>query len=99
VSVTWGYSADREVFPDTREQRCWFRTIGNVLSALPESAHPGAMTALAEIWNAQAHWRAINAPHRVALVRAGATTRCRSTGPAGSGAWYPHDVHRAMLVR
>ena len=27
--------------------------IGNVLSALPKSAHPGAKRALAEIWNAE----------------------------------------------
>jgi len=47
----WG--ALREVFPDTREQRCWFHKIGNVLSALPRSAHPGAKKALAEIWNAE----------------------------------------------
>jgi transposase-like protein len=47
------WSALREVFPTTREQRCWFRKIGNVLSALPKSAHPGAKPALAEIWNAE----------------------------------------------
>jgi transposase-like protein len=47
----WG--ALREVFPDTREQRCWFHKIVNVLAALPKSAHPGAKKALAEIWNAE----------------------------------------------
>jgi transposase-like protein len=47
----WG--ALREVFPESREQRCWFHKIGNVLSALPKSAHPGAKKALAEIWNAE----------------------------------------------
>jgi transposase-like protein len=36
----WG--ALREVFPETREQRCWFHKIANVLGALPKSAHPGA---------------------------------------------------------
>ena len=46
-------SAVREVFPETREQRCWWHTIGNVLNALPKSAQPGAKKALAEIWNAQ----------------------------------------------
>lgn len=46
------WSAIREVFPDTREQRCWFHKIGTVLSALPKSAHPGAKRAVAEIWNA-----------------------------------------------
>lgn len=47
------WSALREVFPTTREQRCWFHKIGNVLSALPKSAHSGAKRALAEIWNAE----------------------------------------------
>lgn len=47
----WG--ALREVFPTTREQRCWFHKISNVLSAMPRSAHPGAKKALAEIWNAE----------------------------------------------
>jgi transposase-like protein len=47
------WSALREVFPSTREQRCWFHKIANVLSALPKSAHPAAKRALAEIWNAE----------------------------------------------
>jgi transposase-like protein len=47
------WSALREVFPTSREQRCWFHKIGNVLSALPKSAHPAAKRALAEIWNAE----------------------------------------------
>jgi transposase-like protein len=47
------WAALREVFPTTREQRCWFHKIGNVLSALPKSAHPGAKKALADIWNAE----------------------------------------------
>jgi transposase-like protein len=47
----WG--ALREVFPESREQRCWFHKIANVLGALPKSAHPGAKEHLAEIWNAE----------------------------------------------
>jgi transposase-like protein len=47
----WG--ALREVFPDTREQRDWVHKIANVLAALPQSAHPGAKKALAEIYNAE----------------------------------------------
>ena len=35
------WSALREVFPETREQRCWFHKISNVLAALPKSAQPG----------------------------------------------------------
>ncbi len=55
----WG--ALREVFPQTREQRCWFHKISNVLAALPKSAHPGAKKALAEIWNAEDKRHALDA--------------------------------------
>ncbi len=47
------WAAVREVFPETREQRCWFHKIANVLNCLPKSAQPGAKAALAEIWNAE----------------------------------------------
>ena len=47
------WKAVRDVFPETAEQRCWFHKLGNVLSALPKSAHPGAKKALAEIYNAE----------------------------------------------
>lgn len=39
----------------------------NVIAALPTSAHPGKL-----IKSAGARWHAVNAPHLVALVRAGA---------------------------
>jgi putative transposase len=55
----WG--ALREVFPATREQRCWFHKIANVLGALPKSAHPGAKKALSEIWNAEDRRYALDA--------------------------------------
>ena len=55
----WG--ALREVFPQTREQRCWFHKIANILGALPKSAHPGAKKALAEIWNAEDRRHALDA--------------------------------------
>ena len=47
------WKALREVFPDTREQRCWFHKSANVLAALPKSAHPGAVKAIREIYNAE----------------------------------------------
>jgi transposase-like protein len=47
------WKALREVFPETKEQRCWFHMQANVLAALPKSAHPGAKAALAEIYNAE----------------------------------------------
>ena len=40
------WKAVREVFPATREQRCWFHKQANVLAALPKSAHPGALAAM-----------------------------------------------------
>ena len=43
----------REVFPETGEQRCWFHKQANVLAALPKSAHPGALAAMREIYNAE----------------------------------------------
>ena len=62
------WAALREVFPDTREQRCWFHKIANVLSALPKSAHPGAKKALAEIWNAEDKTHAEAAARRFAAT-------------------------------
>ena len=47
------WKAVREVFPDTREQRCWFHKQANVLAALPKSAHPGAIAAMREIAGAE----------------------------------------------
>jgi len=47
------WKALREVFPQTKEQRCWFHVQGNVLAALPKSAHPGAKAALSEIFQAE----------------------------------------------
>jgi transposase-like protein len=58
------WKALRDVFPDTAEQRCWWHKIGNVLSALPKSAHPGAKKALAEIYNAENRSHAAKAATR-----------------------------------
>ncbi|MFG1711345.1 IS256 family transposase, partial [Nonomuraea sp. M3C6] len=55
------WSALAEVFPQAKAQRCWFHKIGNVLGALPKSAHPGAKKALAEIWNAEGKDQALAA--------------------------------------
>ena len=52
------WAAVRDVFPGTREQRCWFHKIANVLNALPKTAQPSAKAALAEIWNAEDHQHA-----------------------------------------
>jgi putative transposase len=42
-----------EVFPATREQRCWVHKVANVLNALPKSVHAGARRALNEIIQAE----------------------------------------------
>jgi len=39
-----------EVWPTTREQRCWVHKSGNVLNKLPKKLHPKAKRALHEIW-------------------------------------------------
>jgi putative transposase len=47
------WAALREVFPHTREQRCWVHKLRNVLGALPTSVHPAARRALNEILAAE----------------------------------------------
>jgi putative transposase len=42
-----------DVFPQTSTQRCWVHKAGNVLSALPKSAQPGARRTLAQIRDAE----------------------------------------------
>jgi len=43
------WRALREVFPATREQRCWVHKVRNILNALPKSVQAGARRALNEI--------------------------------------------------
>ena len=47
------WRALREVFPETREQRCWVHKVANVLGALPKSVQAGARRALNEIAQAE----------------------------------------------
>lgn len=47
------WSALEEIYPETRQQRCWMHKTGNVLNALPKSAQPKAKSALHEIWQAE----------------------------------------------
>jgi transposase-like protein len=46
------WAALEEVFPATRQQRCWMHKTGNILNALPKSAQPKAKSALHDIWQA-----------------------------------------------
>jgi transposase-like protein len=47
------WSALEEVYPETRQQRCWMHKTMNVLNGLPKSVQPKAKQALHEIWQAQ----------------------------------------------
>jgi transposase-like protein len=55
----WG--ALREVFPSTREQRCWVHRTANVLDALPKRLHDDAKEALAKIYGAESRTAALEA--------------------------------------
>ncbi len=46
------WKALRDVWPDTREQRCWVHRIANVLDKLPKRLHAKAKAALHEIMRA-----------------------------------------------
>jgi putative transposase len=67
------WAALRDVFPTTREQRCWFHVGSNVLNALPKSAQPGAKAALADIYNAEDRDHALKA---VKAFEADYTAKC-----------------------
>jgi hypothetical protein len=43
------WNAKRQVWPETREQRCWFHKLGNVLDKLPKRLQAGAKEQLHEI--------------------------------------------------
>ncbi|AGF61046.1 putative transposase [Streptomyces hygroscopicus subsp. jinggangensis TL01] len=47
------WKALAEVFPETREQRCWVHKTANVLDSVPKSAQPGAKKAIQDIYNAE----------------------------------------------
>jgi putative transposase len=55
------WAALRDVFPETKEQRCWVHKAANVLDALPKSIQPLARTMLAEIREAEDRDHAIAA--------------------------------------
>ena len=47
------WKAIGEVWPATRDQRCWVHKTANVLNKLPKSQQPKAKRALQEIWMAE----------------------------------------------
>ena len=50
-----------EVWPTTREQRCWVHKTANVLNKLPKSLHAKAKRALQDIWMAETKKDAVTA--------------------------------------
>jgi len=60
------WAALRDVWPETRTQRCWVHKVANVLAALPQSAHRTARRMLAEIRDAEDRDRALRAVHAFA---------------------------------
>jgi putative transposase len=58
----WG--ALRDVFPSTREQRCWVHVTANVLDALPTRLHDDAKEALKAIYSAESRTVALEAVKR-----------------------------------
>jgi transposase-like protein len=60
------WAALRDVWPQTRTQRCWVHKVANVLAALPKSAHPTARRMLAEIRDAEDREHAVRAVHAFA---------------------------------
>ncbi len=61
------WAALRQVWPTTREQRCWVHRIANTLAALPKRTHPEAKDALAKIYTAQTRTAAIDAANTFAI--------------------------------
>ncbi len=60
----WG--ALRDVFPSTREHRCWVHATKNVLDALPKRLHDDAKEALKAIYSAESRTYALEAVKRFA---------------------------------
>jgi transposase-like protein len=53
------WAAVREIYPETRPQRCWVHKTANVLNYLPKSLQPKAKAALHEIWMAETKLQAL----------------------------------------
>lgn len=55
------WAALREVYPTTREQRCWVHKTANVLDKMPKSLHEKAKTMVQAIWMAETRREALKA--------------------------------------
>jgi len=52
------WAALREVYPATREQRCWVHKTANVLNKMPKTIQPKAKAMLHEVWMAESRAQA-----------------------------------------
>jgi putative transposase len=78
----WG--ALDELFPSTKQQRCWCHKTANVLNQLPKSVQPKAKQALQDMWQAETR---VAAEHAFEVFLATYTLKypkarrvCRKTG-------------------
>ncbi len=55
------WAALRKVFPETKEQRCWFHKSGNILNKMPKSVQPKAKLDIQEIWKSPTKEEALKA--------------------------------------
>ena len=74
------WAALREVYPSTREQRCWVHKTANVLAKMPKSLQGKAKAMLHDIWRAGTRQEAEASRRRIGLAET-STIRAR---PAAS---------------
>ena len=55
------WAALREIYPQTREQRCWVHKTANILDKMPKSLHEKTKAMLQEIWMAPSREKALKA--------------------------------------
>jgi len=55
------WAALREIYPQTREQRCWVHKTANILTKMPKSIHAKAKAMLQDIWMAETRQDALKA--------------------------------------
>lgn len=55
------WKALRQIFPDTKEQRCWVHKTANVLDKIPKSIQPSAKSKIHEIYMADTRENALKA--------------------------------------
>ena len=93
------WAALREVFPATKEQRCWVHKVANVLNCLPKSAQPAARRALAEIRDAEGRGHA-DQPDRYLQPYVGCLCRpARGFERLGPSSWRGCLLHRPVRRR